>query len=133
MRATDALVAGIRRQLRRDTPSLVDFALEMMRIPTENPPGAAYARCARLIASRLRELGLSTRVVDPTGSGPSVVGTFGDGKRALYFSGHYDVVPAQAYGPGLLSVSHGPSEFVSVPRLVECAEVYARAAVRLLS
>ena len=42
-------------------------------------------------------------------------------------------IPALAYGPGLLSVSHGPSEFVSVPRLVECAEVYARAAVRLLS
>jgi acetylornithine deacetylase/succinyl-diaminopimelate desuccinylase-like protein len=42
-------------------------------------------------------------------------------------------IPALAYGPGLLSVSHGPNEFVSVRRLVECAEVYALAAVRLLS
>ena len=42
-------------------------------------------------------------------------------------------VPALAYGPGLLSVSHGPSEFVSVKRLVECAEVYALTAARLLA
>jgi succinyl-diaminopimelate desuccinylase len=42
-------------------------------------------------------------------------------------------IPALAYGPGLLSVSHGPNEFVSVRRLVECAEVYALTAVRLLS
>ena len=41
-------------------------------------------------------------------------------------------VPALAYGPGLLSVSHGPTEFVSVQRLVECAEVYALTAARLL-
>ena len=42
-------------------------------------------------------------------------------------------IPALAYGPGLLSVSHGPNEFVSVRRLVECAEVYALAAARLLA
>jgi succinyl-diaminopimelate desuccinylase len=42
-------------------------------------------------------------------------------------------VPALAYGPGHLSVSHGPNEFVSVPRLLECAEVYALTAMRLLS
>lgn len=89
------LAARIRRQLKRDTADLVDFAATMMRIPTENPPGTAYSRCASLIASRLRQLGLTTRVVDPSGSGPSVLGTFGDGQRALYFSGHYDVVPAQ--------------------------------------
>lgn len=67
----------------------------MMRVPTENPPGTAYARCAALIASRLRQMGLATRVIDPSGSGPSVIGTFGEGKPVLYFSGHYDVVPAQ--------------------------------------
>jgi acetylornithine deacetylase/succinyl-diaminopimelate desuccinylase-like protein len=42
-------------------------------------------------------------------------------------------IPALAYGPGLLSVSHGPNEFVSVRRLMECAEVYALTAARLLS
>ena len=66
-----------------------------MRIPSENPPGRAYGRCARLIARQLRELGLAVRTIDPTGEGPCVTGTFGDGGRALYLSGHYDVVPVQ--------------------------------------
>jgi acetylornithine deacetylase/succinyl-diaminopimelate desuccinylase-like protein len=47
---------------------------------------------------------------------------------------HYQAIgiPALAFGPGLLSVSHGPSEFVSIPKMVECAEAYALAAARLL-
>ena len=89
------LAASIRRQLRRDAADLVAFAAELIRIPSENPPGAGYARCARLIAMRLRQLGLATRTVDPTGEGPCVLGTFGEGRPALYLSGHYDVVPAQ--------------------------------------
>jgi acetylornithine deacetylase/succinyl-diaminopimelate desuccinylase-like protein len=42
-------------------------------------------------------------------------------------------IPSMAYGPGLLSVSHGPNEFVSVGHLVQCAEVYALTAMRLLA
>ncbi len=41
-------------------------------------------------------------------------------------------VPAFAYGPGLLSVSHGPNEFVPVDRIVECAQIYAMTAAALL-
>ena len=90
------LATHIRKQLKRDTADLVAFASELIRIPSENPPGKAYPRCASLIARRLRELGLRVRRHDPTGEGPSVTGTFGEGGRALYFSGHYDVVPAQS-------------------------------------
>lgn len=42
-------------------------------------------------------------------------------------------IQALAYGPGLLSVSYGPDEFDSIEGLLECAEVYALKAVRLLS
>jgi succinyl-diaminopimelate desuccinylase len=42
-------------------------------------------------------------------------------------------VPAFAYGPGLLTVSHGPDEFVPIDRIVECAQVYALTATRLLN
>jgi len=42
-------------------------------------------------------------------------------------------VPAFAYGPGLLTVSHGPDEFVPIDRIVECAQIYALTAVRLLN
>ena len=41
-------------------------------------------------------------------------------------------VPAFAYGPGILAVSHGPQEFVRISRMVECAKVYAFAALGLL-
>jgi len=41
-------------------------------------------------------------------------------------------IPALAYGPGLLSVSHGPNEFVSLREMESCAAVYALTAARLL-
>jgi succinyl-diaminopimelate desuccinylase len=41
-------------------------------------------------------------------------------------------VPAFAYGPGLLSVSHGPNEFIKRKELEDCALVYALTAARLL-
>ncbi|HSJ63928.1 MAG TPA: ArgE/DapE family deacylase [Gemmatimonadaceae bacterium] len=95
-RRAAALAADVRRRLRRDEADLVAFVADLVRIPSENPPGAAYDRCAALIATRLRELGLSVVVHDPSGVGPCVAATFGEGGRPLYLSGHYDVVPAQA-------------------------------------
>ncbi len=41
-------------------------------------------------------------------------------------------VPAFAYGPGLLTVSHGPHEFVPLKNIPACALIYALTAVRLL-
>jgi succinyl-diaminopimelate desuccinylase len=42
-------------------------------------------------------------------------------------------VPALAYGPGLLTVSHGPREFVPLSNIPACALIYALTAVRLLA
>jgi succinyl-diaminopimelate desuccinylase len=41
-------------------------------------------------------------------------------------------MPAYAYGPGLLSISHGPKEFVNIDRIVDCAAIYARVAAEVL-
>jgi succinyl-diaminopimelate desuccinylase len=41
-------------------------------------------------------------------------------------------IPAFGYGPGLLSVSHGPDEYVEVDRIVDCATIYALTATRVL-
>lgn len=41
-------------------------------------------------------------------------------------------MPAYAYGPGLLSISHGPKEFVDTDRIVDCAAIYARVAAEVL-
>lgn len=90
------LATRVSRQLARDTADIVAFASELIAIPSENPPGTRYSQCASRIARWLRELDLDVRTVNPTGEGPCVVGSFGAGGRALYFSGHYDVVPAQS-------------------------------------
>jgi acetylornithine deacetylase/succinyl-diaminopimelate desuccinylase family protein len=42
-------------------------------------------------------------------------------------------IPAYAHGPGLLSVAHGPSEYVDLRKVVECAGIYAESARRLLA
>lgn len=41
-------------------------------------------------------------------------------------------VPAYAYGPGLLSVSHGPAEYVEIAELYNCAAIYALTALDML-
>jgi acetylornithine deacetylase/succinyl-diaminopimelate desuccinylase family protein len=41
-------------------------------------------------------------------------------------------VPAYAYGPGLLSVAHGPNEYVDLRKVVECATIYALTAMDML-
>lgn len=88
--------ARVRRLIRGDARALVAFASELIRIPTENPPGRDYPRAAAVIAARWRSLGFATRTVNPSGSGPCVLGTHGSGATPLYLSGHYDVVPAQS-------------------------------------
>ena len=40
-------------------------------------------------------------------------------------------VPSYAYGPGLLSVAHGPNEYVDMRRVVECASIYALTAMHV--
>lgn len=40
-------------------------------------------------------------------------------------------IPAYAYGPGLLSVAHGPNEYVDLRKVVDCAAVYALTALEM--
>src|SRR5712664_4314027 len=41
-------------------------------------------------------------------------------------------IPAYAYGPGLLSVAHGPNEYVDLRKVIECAAIYALTATQML-
>ena len=41
-------------------------------------------------------------------------------------------IPAYAYGPGLLSVAHGPNEYVDLRKVIDSATIYALTAVDLL-
>jgi succinyl-diaminopimelate desuccinylase len=88
---------------------LVEFLQEIVRIPTENPPGKNYPECAKAIGNKMEEAGLAVQYVEvpgellpvlaPHGEGlprPSVIGKLAGSKNRplLHFTGHYDVVPA---------------------------------------
>jgi acetylornithine deacetylase/succinyl-diaminopimelate desuccinylase-like protein len=42
-------------------------------------------------------------------------------------------IPAYAYGPGMLSVAHGPQEYVDLRKLRDCAAIYALTAAETLN
>ena len=70
---------------------MLAFTERLIAIPTENPPGNCYPQTVQVLREHLSELGFDdTRVV-----GDCVLSFVGDGSPTLYFSGHYDVVPAQ--------------------------------------
>jgi len=83
---------------------VVDFAAELVRLPTVNPPGEGYEECARVIGDRLRRGGCAVEYLPAEGrpehtrSHPrlNVVGARpGRGKGpVVHFNGHFDVVPA---------------------------------------
>src|SRR5258708_31514105 len=79
---------------------MVDFTRELVAIPSENPPGNEYARCAGTIAQKLKDIGLEPHVIEVPGQSPGycVTACHGEGERALYFHGHYDVVPRSVEG-----------------------------------
>lgn len=72
--------------------AMLDLSCELVSIPTENPPGNHYPAAVDLLTRRLRELGFEDTRVE----GHCVLSFAGTGERTLYFSGHYDVVPAQS-------------------------------------
>jgi succinyl-diaminopimelate desuccinylase len=72
--------------------AMVEFTRELIAIPTENPPGNRYRDVVDLLCRRLCELGFS----DTRTEGECVLSFAGAGEPVLYFSGHYDVVPAQS-------------------------------------
>ena len=79
---------------------LVKFAQDLIKLPTQNPPGENYEACVRVLGNKLQALGMKTRVVGvsslPNKSFPPylLLATYGKGPRTVYFHGHYDVVPA---------------------------------------
>jgi succinyl-diaminopimelate desuccinylase len=72
--------------------AMIALTRELIAIPSENPPGNCYAETVRLLSLRLREL----RFADTRIEGDCVLSFAGEGERTLYFSGHYDIVPAQS-------------------------------------
>jgi succinyl-diaminopimelate desuccinylase len=77
---------------RLSEPAMLDLTQRLIAISSENPPGNQYEECVRTLFDELARLGFD----DLRREGACVLATVGTGPRTLYFSGHYDVVPAQS-------------------------------------
>jgi acetylornithine deacetylase/succinyl-diaminopimelate desuccinylase family protein len=117
---------------------MIDFTRKLIAIPTENPPGGEYRRCAECIAAELHQLGLPAELIavpiqmQGAEAGYCVSSFYGEGQRTLYFHGHYDVVPHSAEGQfepkikGANLFGRGSSDMKSGV----AAMIYAMAALR---
>jgi acetylornithine deacetylase/succinyl-diaminopimelate desuccinylase family protein len=81
-----------RLRARLSEPAMLDLTKRLIAIPSENPPGNRYEECARTLVDELNRLGFD----NVRREGACVLASAGIGPRTLYFSGHYDVVPAQS-------------------------------------
>jgi acetylornithine deacetylase/succinyl-diaminopimelate desuccinylase family protein len=87
---TEQISSRLRERL--SEPAMLDLTKRLIAIPSENPPGNHYEECARTLFDELDRLGFD----DVRRGGACVLASAGTGPRTLYFSGHYDVVPAQS-------------------------------------
>ena len=89
-RDTRQLASRLRERI--SEPAMLDLAKRLIAIPSENPPGNRYEECVRTLSDELGKLGFD----DLRREGACVLASAGAGERTFYFSGHYDVVPAQS-------------------------------------
>jgi acetylornithine deacetylase/succinyl-diaminopimelate desuccinylase family protein len=73
---------------------------------------------------------LASSVIEVTGTAPAFEECPGLLETRFYAERG---IPALAYGPGILAVSHGPQEFVKISRMLEVSKIYALTALELLA
>lgn len=91
--------------------AILAFSQDLIRIPSENPPGNHYAECVDRIRQELDRLGIGHQLVEAPSLSDrprsNVLAFHGDGSRTVYFHGHFDVVPAQSREQFAPSVRNG--------------------------
>ena len=90
----------IRAWLESRAGEMAGLLEELIALDTENPPGRGLGRCGAALLNALERLDLPVELIELAPSGdledPCIVrGVAGDGRRTIYFHGHFDVVPAQ--------------------------------------
>jgi len=89
--------------LRQREDEIATLLGELVAISTENPPGANYRECVDLLENCLLRAGLDCERLaagysgaDGDSAAECLLAFHGSSEPALYFHGHYDVVPAQS-------------------------------------
>src|SRR5690554_6470959 len=83
------------RQLERDREKLIGLCQDLVRIPSENPPGDT-TKIVDFVARYLEQQGVDYEIVAPEPTMPNVVASFegGDAGKHLVLNGHLDTFPA---------------------------------------
>ena len=143
---SDRIVAEVDRA----ADEIVQYVIDLVRIPTVNPPGDEYEACARFIGGDLGRRGFAVEYIaaegrpEHTARHPrvNVVGTRRGGPGpVVHLNGHFDVVPpgggwsvdpfagivrdGKIFGRGVCDMKAG------IGAAVFAAEAIARAGVRL--
>jgi succinyl-diaminopimelate desuccinylase len=146
MTPTDRILAEVDRA----ADEIVQFTVDLVRIPTINPPGDEYESCARFLGDHLRQRQFDVEYVvadgrpEHTARHPrvNVVGSRrGGGGPVVHLNGHIDVVPpgdgwtldpfagvvhdGRIFGRGVCDMKAG------IAAAVYAAEAIARAGVTL--
>lgn len=97
-------VERVLRQVEEAREEIVQFAAQLVRIPTVNPPGEHYRECAETIGRQLVACGFEVELIEATGRPEhtaqyprvNVVGTRRSSEPGptVHLNGHFDVVPA---------------------------------------
>jgi len=102
-------VEKVFRQVEEMREEIIKFTQDLIRIPTENPPGRNYPEFAELVGKKLEEFDYEVEYVEvpeellgklaPEGEGLPRINVIGrlkgvSDKPVIHFNGHYDVVPA---------------------------------------
>jgi len=85
--------------LRRiDTNKVIDLTRELIRIPSENPPGNEN-EISEFIKEQLTKIGFSTKIHEFSKGRPSVIGIVSNDNKSksLIINGHTDTVPVGDY------------------------------------
>lgn len=141
----------IKKQISALRYELIEFAKELIRIPTENPPGTCYSACVDLISRRLNRFGIRSRIIKvPTRDAREyrrycLLSSYGKGKRKLFFHAHYDVVPGttakqfkpyvrdgRLYGRGAADMKAGLAAMVYAVRALQLLGVQVAGRVCLV-
>jgi succinyl-diaminopimelate desuccinylase len=134
----------------RAADEIVQYTVDLVRIPTVNPPGDAYEACAHFIGGDLARRGFTVEYLAAEGRPEhtrrypriNVIGSRRGGPgRVVHLNGHFDVVPPGGgwsidpfagvvrdrtiYGRGVCDMKAG------IAAAVFAAEAIARAGVRL--
>jgi succinyl-diaminopimelate desuccinylase len=83
-------LTGLRAAVTAHRDAMLRFTRDLVAIPSENPPGRCHPEAVARIRAELDALGFPHQQI-----GDCLLSFVGKGRRTLYFTGHYDVVPAQ--------------------------------------